>query len=295
MDTIKYIDRQSGQLKTESPAGEVFLKFLYHTALGEVSLQLLAKRKILTAWYGRKMNRHASRNKINAFVKQFNIDMHEVQIPEGGFVSFNDFFYRKLKPDARPIATGLVSPADGKILAFENIGDVAAFFVKGIKFTLAGFLNNPELAQKYKNASMFVVRLAPDDYHRFHFPLDGKVSDVTKIKGSYFSVSPYAVIPNFGRVFCQNKREFVELANPQIGNLLISPVGATMVGSIIETFLPDTLVQAGHEMGYFAFGGSSIVLLVSNDRIKINADILENTANKLETSIKMGEQIAELI
>jgi phosphatidylserine decarboxylase len=64
-----------------------------------------------------------------------------------------------------------------------------------------------------------------------------------------------------------------------------------MVGSIIETFQPKTLVQKGQEMGYFAFGGSTIVLLIDKSKINIDKDILNNTKNKIETYVKMGESI----
>ena len=114
---------------------------------------------------------------------------------------------------------------------------------------------------------------------------------MTKIKGDYFSVSPYALAANFTKVFCENKREFCELSTKDKGDILIAPVGATMVGTIIETFTPNSSVKKGDEMGYFAFGGSTIVMLVNN--LKIDADILENTKNRIETGVKMGEKIGE--
>lgn len=291
MENIKYINRQTGQFITEKPPGEGFLKFLYHNPFGELALNFLVKRKLLSALYGRMMDRRNSVKRIPKFVADLNIDMSEALKPIDEFTSFNDFFYRKLNPQARPIGEGLVSPADAKLLAFENMDAIGDFFVKGQKFTLATYLQNEQLAKKYKNFALLIFRLAPNDYHRFHFPYDGKVSETTKINGAYFSVSPYALEPNFTRVFCENKREYLTLFTKDKGDILLSPVGATMVGTIIETYTPNTYVNKGDEMGYFAFGGSTVVMLIDNQHFTIDKDILENTKNKIETAVVMGETI----
>jgi len=237
------------------------------------------------------MDRRNSVKRIPKFVADLNIDMSEALKPIDEFTSFNDFFYRKLNPQARPIGEGLVSPADAKLLAFENMDAIGDFFVKGQKFTLATYLQNEQLAKKHKNFALLIFRLAPNDYHRFHFPYDGEVSETTKINGAYFSVSPYALEPNFTRVFCENKREYLTLFTKDKGDILLSPVGATMVGTIIETYTPNTYVNKGDEMGYFAFGGSTVVMLIDNQHFTIDKDILENTKNKIETAVVMGETI----
>ena len=288
---IQFIDRKTKELITETPPAEGLLRFLYDNPFGKTALLPLAKRKFISDYYGRKMYQPSSTKKIESFVKQLNIDLSESQKSLSEFTSFNDFFYRKLKPNARPIEDGFVAPGDGKLLAFENISDVAHFFVKGRKFTLSAFLNDVHLDETYKNASLIILRLAPNDYHRFHFPYAGVPSEITQIKGSYFSVSPIALANNFAKVFCENKREFCTLKTKDKGSVLIAPVGATMVGSILETYTPHKDVNKGDEMGYFAFGGSTIVLLVDKDKITIDADILENTKNRRETFVKMGEKI----
>jgi len=291
METIKYIDRKTGELLTENPPGEGALKFLYYNPFGRLALSAVVKRKIISALYGRMMSKASSRKKIQPFVDRFRINMDDAIKKVAEFESFNDFFYRKLKPEARPIGQGVVSPGDGKVIAFESVGDIQDFFVKGERFTLERFLNNKDLAAQFKDSSLFIIRLAPNDYHRFHFPYDGQVSDVTTINGAYFSVSPYALQVGFTRVFCENKREYTTLQTEDKGTILLAPVGATMVGTIIETFEPNSQVQKGDEMGYFAFGGSSVLMLVDKNKIKIDADILENTKKGMETSILMGEQI----
>jgi phosphatidylserine decarboxylase len=291
LENIQYINRKTGQLITERPPSESLLKFLYHNPFGELALNLVVKRKLLSVLYGKIKSSPSSIKSIQPFVTELDIDMSEARKPMGQFTSFNDFFYRKLKPEARPIGNGLVSPADAKLLAFENISEVGDFFVKGQKFTLSSYLQDEKLAKKFENSAMLIFRLAPNDYHRYHFPYDGKVLESTKIKGRLFSVSPYALQPNFTRVFCENKREHVTLLTKDKGDILLSPVGATMVGTILSTFQPNSNIEKGDEMGYFAFGGSTVVMLVDKQQFKIDTDILDNTKNKRETAVVMGEKI----
>jgi phosphatidylserine decarboxylase len=293
MKQIRYISRKTGKIETENPPGEFFLRFLYQTSIGQIPLNLIVKRKFLSVLYGKLMSLPSSKKKIAPFVKKYSINLQETQKSLNEFETFNDFFSRKLKPKARQIQSGLVSPADGKIVAFENINELNSFFVKGSEFTLKSYLQNAELATEYKHAALFLIRLAPNDYHRFHFPYAGLATPATKIKGHYVSVSPYATSKNFTKVFCENKREYTLLKTLDKGEMLISPVGATMVGTIIETYEPNSQINKGDEMGYFAFGGSSILLLVDRQKIKISSDILANTQKGFETSISMGEQIAE--
>lgn len=291
MQDIKYIDRKTQKIIHEKPPGEGLLKFLYHHPLGKLPLHLVAKRKLLSTLYGKMMNSKRSQKKIQPFIDEYSIDMSEALLPTSSFQSFNEFFYRKLKPEVRPIGEGVVSPADGKILAFENVKDLRSFFVKGDEFTLRRFLSNEALATQYQNSSLVLVRLAPSDYHRFHFPLDGVAQASHKISGRYYSVSPYAITPNFARVFCENKRTYTILKTPSKGDVLISPVGATMVGSIIDTYAPNTEIKKGDEMGYFAFGGSSVLMLIDREKVKLDDDILTNTRNGMETAVLMGEKI----
>jgi len=292
LDKIEYIDRKTNKILVENVPGESFLKFLYHNPFGKLPLELLVKRKYLSSFYGKLMDKKSSINKIEEFVKNNHIDMNESQKKIGEFTSFNDFFYRKLKPGTRKIEGGVVSPADGKAIGFEKINDWDKFFVKGSEFCLGKYLNDKELWEKYRGGSMMVVRLAPADYHRYHFPANGKIGSRNKIDGYYYSVSPYAIKDNFG-VFCENKRELTTLETSEYGDILISEIGATMVGGIEQTYTPNTDVKKGEEKGYFTFGGSSVLLLFEKGKVRIDDDILKNTKNGYETKVYMGEKIGE--
>jgi phosphatidylserine decarboxylase len=148
------------------------------------------------------------------------------------------------------------------------------------------------LYTKHENSAMIIVRLAPNDYHRYHFPFKGMASESKKIEGSYYSVSPIALKSNFTKVFCKNKKEICTLTTDGFGEILVIPVGATMVGSLNSTYEANTMVEKGQEMGYFAFGGSTVVLFFDSKYFKIDEDLLKNTKNNIETFLHMGEQIA---
>jgi phosphatidylserine decarboxylase len=288
---IQYYERENGQLKTEKVAGEKWLVWLYYNPVGEATLWALAKRKLVSSIYGNMMDRPSSAEKIHPFIEDFDIDMSVAQKKE--FNNFNDFFTRKLKADARPVDTGsaiVVSPADGKILAYADISN-SWFIIKGYRFDVYSFLDNPDLTQKYHDGSLLIIRLAPMDYHRFHFPVSGKISPNKKIDGDYYSVNPFALRKK-AEIFCLNKREYSILSNPLFGDVVMAEVGATMVGSIVQTFKGSS-VNKGEEKGYFKFGGSTVVLLFEKSKIRIDKDLLSNTAKGYETTVKMGERIGE--
>ncbi|MFC0875524.1 phosphatidylserine decarboxylase [Saccharicrinis sp. FJH2] len=288
---IHYYERESGQIKTEKVAGEKWLVWLYYNPVGEATLWALVKRKLVSSVYGKMMDRPSSAKKIQPFIEEFDINMSIAQ--EQKFQSFNDFFTRKLKENARPIDTAfntVISPADGKIMAYADINN-SDFIIKGFRFDVSSFLDDPDLAQKYHDGSILIIRLAPVDYHRFHFPVSGNLSPNKKIEGDYYSVNPFALREK-ANIFFLNKREYTIISNPLFGDVIMAEVGATMVGSIVQTY-NGSYVKKGEEKGYFKFGGSTIVLLFEKDKIHIDEDFLNHTSKGYETTVKMGERIGE--
>jgi len=288
-DPIQYYDRESGELKTEQVAAEKWLIWLYNNPVGKATLRAMVQRKLLSTVYGRMMDSPSSAKKIQPFIEDFDIDMSAAQKQE--FSSFNDFFTRKLKNNARPIdgdSTVAVSPADGKLMVYPDISN-SDFIIKGYNFDIVSFLNDSELAQHYLDGTLVVIRLAPTDYHRFHFPISGTLSSTTQVKGQYLSVNPLA-LRKMTEIFCLNKREYTTISNPLFGDLIMAEVGATMVGSILQSYSGD-LATKGHEKGYFEFGGSTVVLLFEKGKISIDDDLVNNSLKGYETAVKEGERI----
>ncbi len=297
---IRYYDRYSRTLKTEQIYGEGWLRFAYENPAGRFFVWLLAKRAWFSQWYGRKMTKRESALEILPFITKYGLDVDEFAKSSFDYKTFNEFFYRALKPSARPIAEGervAVFPADGRHLAFPNVDTAEGFYVKGMKFTLAELLGEgalPEdrrvLAKKFAGGAMLISRLCPVDYHRFHFSVGGTPGPAQLINGWLYSVSPVALRRNIGYLV-ENKRELTMLASPGFGDVALLEVGATNVGSIMQSFILGREMQKGDEKGLFAFGGSCVITLFQRGRIRFDADIVEQSAQCLETFAKMGDRL----
>jgi phosphatidylserine decarboxylase len=107
-------------------------------------------------------------------------------------------------------------------------------------------------------------------------------------------VNPIALVKR-PKIFWENKRVVTSLESDHFGKVQIVEVGATMVGSILQTYIPGEQVVKGEEKGYFAFGGSSVVMLFEKDRMQFDTDLLKNTANGFETYARFGEHIGEVL
>lgn len=290
---IQFFNRHSGRIENEAVYGENFVRWTYDRPLGRLALHLFAKRALFSRWYGWRMKRPASRSKIAPFMQQYGIDVSEMADDPAGFGSFNDFFVRRLKPGARPIdndESAVVFPADGRHFGFQNISDIKGVFVKGQQFDIDLLLMNAELANPYREGSLVLSRLCPVDYHRFHFPADGKPSNARLLNGPLYSVSPIALRRNLAYLWT-NKRMITRLETGRFGVVLLIEIGATCVGSIRQSFENHRPVKKGQEKGWFEFGGSSTVVLFEKGRIKLAADLVEQSRQCRELYARMGEKM----
>ncbi|KAJ3320292.1 phosphatidylserine decarboxylase, partial [Gonapodya sp. JEL0774] len=135
---------------------------------------------------------------IPRFIEFHKLRTDEVLEPLDSFKTFNEFFYRKLKPGARKLVspddpTVVVAPADARTNVFPSVGDATRLWIKGRNFTLAKVLQDEKMAEYFAGGSVLVSRLAPQDYHRFHFPVDGVVGKTVEVSGAYFTVNPMAI------------------------------------------------------------------------------------------------------
>ncbi len=295
-EIVLYKERGSEEIFEEKIAGVYWLRWLYSNPIGKLSLETMAKRKFMSALSGKLMKGKKSKKKIRPFIKNFNIPVDEIDGEIDEFKTFNDFFIRKLKKTARKINDDdnvVISPGDGKLLVYPSISNYQNFRVKGFKYTFKDFLRNAELYQEFKDGSMAILRLCPTDYHRYHFPVEGVPGPVRKIKGDYYSVSPIALRKKM-EIFCRNKREFTEIESKYFGKVLMVDVGATFIGSIVQTYMPNINHKKGDEKGYFEFGGSSVVVIFKKDVIEFDKDLIENTLQGYETIMKLGEPIGKL-
>ncbi len=293
VEPIRFFDRYSRTVKTERVFGEKWVRLAYENPGGRFFVWLMARRAFFSQWYGRKMNKTASSLQIMPFITEYNVDVDEFAKSPFDYKTFNEFFYRALKPGARPIAPAqeaAVFPADGRHLAFQDIEAAAGFYVKGSKFSFAELLGDEKAAEQFAGGAMLISRLCPVDYHRFHFPVSGIPGEPRLINGWLYSVSPVALKRRL-KYLIENKREVTLIASTQFGTVASIEVGATNVGSIRQSFVPGRAVLKGDEKGLFAFGGSCVITVFQRGRIRLDADILEQSANHLETYARMGDRL----
>lgn len=293
---IQYYNRQTGEIETETVYGEGFLRWAYGNPLGRVTVELAVKRAWFSRWYGCRMDRPGSRSKIEPFIEDYGLEPSEFADPVASFASFNEFFHRKLKPEARPVDPGpnvAVFPADGRHLGIADVDAANTFYIKGQRFDLRTFLMNDALADEFAGGSMLISRLCPVDYHRYHFPVAGEASAPQLSNGPLYSVSPLALRRNLG-ILWENKRVHTVIESPVFGRVVAMEIGATCVGSIHSTSSAGP-VEKGQEKGYFSFGGSCVVTLFQAGCIRFDDDLLEHSAESTEVYARVGERCGAFI
>jgi phosphatidylserine decarboxylase len=288
---VRFYHRERGEVVTEAVYGEGFLRWAYGNPLGRLTVALAVKRQWFSRWYGWRMDQPRSRRRIAPFIEHYGLDADEFADPVAHYDSFNAFFYRKLKAEARPIdpdPEAAVFPADGRHLALANVDTADQFYIKGQSFDLERFVGDPALAERFAGGSLLISRLCPVDYHRYHFPVSGKAEQAVLLEGSLRSVSPLALRRRLS-VFWENRRMRTALDAPGFGSALVMEIGATCVGGMHSTFHPG-LVEKGAEKGYFSFGGSCVATLFEQGAIQFDADLLAQAAAGREVYAKMGER-----
>jgi phosphatidylserine decarboxylase len=173
---------------------------------------------------------------IRAFARKYGVDASEAERPIEEYPTFTEFFTRRLKPGARPIAPGEllpVSPVDGTIGELGDIVDGRAYQAKGKHYTLAELIGGPNAAEdaaQFAGGTFVTIYLAPYNYHRIHAPLGGEITGYVNMPGQLWPVNPIGV-RNVEKLFCINERLTTFLKTPR-GACAVVAVGATNVGRI---------------------------------------------------------------
>lgn len=286
---MKYIDRK-GNITIEENSQDKLLRHLYSDWGGRLCLKVLV-RPFISKLAGAFLNTRFSAGLVSGFVKRNGIDLSEYKRQE--FRSYNDFFTREIKPEARPLNSAenvLISPCDGKATVCR-IGRDSRFYIKDTEYTVEQLLRNKELAARYLDGYAVILRLTVDDYHRYCYAADGVKSKNVRLPGVLHTVNPAAndVYP----IYKENAREYTLLKTEKFGTITMMEVGAMMVGKITNHQRGTGRVEKGQEKGYFEFGGSTIVLLLQHGKVRLDYDLLENSENGFETIVRMGERIGE--
>ncbi|KAF5018460.1 hypothetical protein F66182_9557 [Fusarium sp. NRRL 66182] len=217
---------------------------------------------------------------LEGFKRSPKYNWEEAEIPEDGFKTFNEFFYRRLKPGARPIA----SPDDDRVIVYpadctydnsipnQSIVDISGdgvIYVKNLPWTIGTLLQESQYAASFHGGVWMHAFLNVFNYHRVHAPVSGKVLEVKNIHGTVYlevgtnfdpvSSTHAPDIPNRpGYQFLQ-ARGMVILENAVVGKVAVLPIGMAHVSSVSLTINEGQVLDKGEEIGYFQFGGSDVV------------------------------------
>ena len=319
-------NRSTGEITQEKVYENRAMRFLYSTTLGGLCV-LILRLPIMSRIYGAFQETKRSKAKINAMIKNYEIDMNEYEECDSGdgtflltfdrkikqkltktyrphchkenynrrnaetyankYSSFNDFIIRKRLHTNYCAEIDILIAPADSCALAYTIDENSMLSIKNRSYTLSRFLKDDSLAREYGGGIFLVFRLRVYDYHRFCFVDDGFVVSSKKVNGFLDSVNMDAT----GRfALSSNYREISLLRTSNFGNIVFAEVGAMLVGRIVQTHCGADF-RKGDEKGYFEFGGSSIVMILKKGSARIDADIMAHSAKGIETKVNLGERI----
>lgn len=278
------IKNRQGELVKQKKK-HIGLKILYSFILGRITLKVLT-RPTISKVGGLYLSSPLSKVWNKQFIKKNKINMEEYESKK--YRSYNDLFTRKIKDEFRPIdmnPKSFISPCDSKLTVYP-INNESVFTIKESKYTISELVDGKKI-KDYKGGFALVFRLEPTDYHHYCYIDSGTKEENVFIKGVLHTVQP---VSSKYKVFKRNSREYTILHTKNFKDIVQIEVGAMMVGKIINHH-GKYKFKKGEEKGLFEFGGSTIVLLVKKNVIRIDSDIIENSLLGIETIVKYGEKI----
>jgi phosphatidylserine decarboxylase len=246
---------------------------------------------------------------LKSFVRKYEIDLAEAELPLDQYTSLHEFFTRKLRPGARSVASGsdsVVAPSDGVVCDASVVSAGTLLEAKGSAFTLSDLLADGELAARLDGGPYLVTYLSPRDYHRVHAPVSGRITGWTHIPGRLFPVGRRSVARETG-LFARNER-FITVIDGTAGLSVVVMVAAVGVGHITASYDPEVATHApgfarggvrrksfadrpsigrGDELGVFNLGSTTIAVFEPKHVV------LEKLA--VGSTLRMGSAVGRLI
>jgi phosphatidylserine decarboxylase len=297
---IKYFNRMNGQTEVEKVYGDWFINFLYCSAVGR-NLGSAFTNKYFSKLYGRMQDVSLSHKKVRPFIEKFNIPIDDYEpgsLPAAdirdSYRNFNEFFIRKFKMGKRNFvaeSNRMPALAEARYVGFESINERQRYPVKGQYLLAKDLVGNDQVAKIFEGGPLIIARLCPVDYHRYHYPDNGKVLDHFRVPGKLDSVNPLA-LKEKNQIFIKNERYVSILQTENFGRLAYIEVGAICVGKIVQSHPWKKPFIRGEEKGYFLFGGSTVILMGEKGAWKPSQDIITNTQNGIETYLHLGQEVA---
>lgn len=232
---------------------------------------------------GQFMDTPASAARISSYTDLPNFHMEDYIADPSGWMTFNQFFARELKPGKRPVAEPcnnmvIVSPADSVFEGAWEIDANSKVTVKGVTWRIAKLLEGSPYQDAFKNGIYTHSFLNANDYHRYHVAVAGQIKEVRKIQGRVYmdmirraDGSLQAI--DGDRYQYNQERGLIVIDSPEVGLVAVLPVGMGPISSVNLTPEVGARLQKGEECGYFMFGGSDIVMLFQNKKVVLDVEV----------------------
>jgi phosphatidylserine decarboxylase precursor len=237
--------------------------------------------KEFAADHGSFLDTPDSATGLDDFIKDPSFHIDEYDPGPGGWFTFNQFFTRQVKPGMRPISDlcnddVIVSPCDGTYLGCWKIDDQASVTAKGHCYKIHELLEGSRYKDVFRNGVFTHTYLDSNDYHRYHVPVRGVVSEIRKYPGRVIADTirkedgSFTTLDEVGFQFRQTRGCMI-MESP-VGMVAIIPVGMGHVSSVNITAAAGLTLHKGEEFGYFAYGGSDMIMLFQSDKVEFTAE-----------------------
>jgi phosphatidylserine decarboxylase len=187
--------------------------------------------------HGHKERTRTSRQRIASFVDAYRINMADFEPSDvNAYASFEDFFVRAHKPGSRPVHDdendrAAVVVADSRVVVYETVAESKKLWIKGAEFSIENLVMDKNLAPRFAGGGVASFRLSPQDYHRYHSPVSGRVREFRSMPGDYFEVDPIALQSGVD-ILTRNARDYVVIETDEFGDVLFVAIGASDVGTV---------------------------------------------------------------
>lgn len=237
---------------------------------------------------------------IKGFAKAYNIRLDEYARDFGEYDSFNDFFTRELKPNARPIddtQAGIACPSDGTVSQIGDITNGQIIQAKRRTYSTGQLLASMDDERYFEGGKFATIYLAPSNYHRVHMPFDGVLIETRYIPGDLFSVN-HTTASHIPDLFARNERlvcvfdtDFGRACVVLVGAMIVAGIECVATGKISRTSTAqyqthNLKLKKGDELGRFYLGSTAIVVLPKNTAVWDNTIAHGST---VQMGIKLGE------
>lgn len=291
-------NRSRRVVEVEKVLGGKWIEFGYQKALIRKFVNSWLIQRFLSHFVGWFQKSVFSKASIERFVKDYEIDMSPYEKPLHEFENFNDFFIRRFKTQAVNFPQDLKilgSPCEARLSVFSITSNDVQMTLKDTKINFSKLWPHQILPQNpmdFIGGHVWVFRLCPVDYHRFHFCDAGLPGQPHRVSGKLGSVNPTA-LNIFPSTFVENERQATFFESQNFGKMVFVEVGALCVGKIKQTFKSQSSVVRGQEKGFFEFGASTVLMVTHSKSVEPDPDLIEKTNSGFESRIGLGEAIGK--